>query len=760
MSVCASRLVRFSGQRSFSSLNVAHKRTMRWVPEAYRGAKKPETPRKKINRKSLGLRQETPTWKERRASKASMREMAKKKQDEIKFVGLFSDLIRLSRDYRSFFSSEPLEEDALPAFTDPQKWSAIEDNVNDKRIVLKKMKDQIQLAFKEIHLADEPVEWKQIEKSEDHYRSLCRLLQAIIKVSTSLAEYNKKMIEFVDIAEKCLRELDTFSSDRALVARSSKKWNTREENEKSQQFSLFRIMFEAVSSLEGTAPVNMPTMAHDDLSLGSTQDLYRLVMQAIMATCVDETGALINVEGTDQRSSDESDQNQYFARAKRMVDLLGSMPPDCLPDTDIIEMVLDVLRRVGTLESAQECERIFCKDPANLHRLRFTLILQAYLEAARNETGQRRMNAVQGALSAFQRQWNEKVPRHRVERITHGSLVLECLTVVDPKSMPDICDETEGVIRRTLGNGPYAKFLEDIEMEKPSFDHQLIPIVNSRARIFALSGDATRLAVAKRMVRQLSLFHEEKAGSVHQYPTVDTYNDLFYGIYYHCSKLPAAERAKSMKDEVQYTMSELDVILSSGNKLVWPNNQTFTIILSLLAAWDDSSIGDLGEQILSKMEIRQSFVHNDVRITLAIYHRVLRLWEQASDFLANSRAVDRCVAILDKLELQSSPLLLTSRDFFRIGYPRLYNFELAPTDSTYNLVLNVCAKSPDDHERVAAIALQVATRMRQRGLVHSPDTPILLRKCCDRLSLESEHRKRLEHFIETLQNENTPPALG
>ena len=76
------------------------------------------------------------------------------------------------------------------------------------------------------------------------------------------------------------------------------------------------------------------------------------------------------------------------------------MPTTWLPNTDSLKRVLEMLCRAGTLESARSCHDTFTRHPTNQYRLRFSLVLQAYFEAAKNETSdERRRDAVVEALA-------------------------------------------------------------------------------------------------------------------------------------------------------------------------------------------------------------------------------------------------------------------------------------------------------------------------------------------------------------------------
>ena len=116
-------------------------------------------------------------------------------------------------------------------------------------------------------------------------------------------------------------------------------------------------------------------------------------------------------------------------------------------------------------------------------------------------------------------------------------------------------------------------------------------------------------------------------------------------------------------------------------------------------------------------------------------------------------ACERALRILDRLEVQSTPIAIHDRVIR--GSPTLqglYNLELRPVRKTYKLVLQICVDTAEDRETAADIALQVYRRMIRRGLEHAEDTTSLLFRCAAALPEESEKRREVEDLLASIES--------
>ena len=124
-----------------------------------------------------------------------------------------------------------------------------------------------------------------------------------------------------------------------------------------------------------------------------------------------------------------------------------------------------MLYRAGTLASARLCYDTYKRYPINQNRLRFSLVLQSYLEAAEYDPDEsKRSLAAQEAFDALNREWDVNLPVHRVERIVHSTIVLNCLCAGGSNSnsltLPNACELADEAVKKSLGSVGFAKLLD------------------------------------------------------------------------------------------------------------------------------------------------------------------------------------------------------------------------------------------------------------------------------------------------------------
>jgi hypothetical protein len=735
-----------------------------WVPLAYRGVK-PDVGTEENDRSARESRSKRRP--DRRAShkkyspspiqianEKRREKISSAKEKEGRLLGLHQEFVRLTKEYKQVFSSDPVVKMGNLANLNIQDWR------QEKKVLMKTLMDHLQTVFVDVHQADKQTEWAQIEQTEDVFRSLCRLTRAMIVLATELyREEDSEISEYSELAESALRDLVKFKSERALLVDTTKKWSTQassiasttlrspnslDEVETSSRTWSVQNWFQEVlrsfngpttkkekseenGELEGLA-FDDSEMAHKDPTLGATQPLFRMVIESIAST-VQKDAAV--PEDELRRSKREK---KYAATGERMLNLMEAMPPTWVPEPPIVDQVLAVLSRVGTFESAQKCYEIMKKHPSG-NQLRFSTVLEAFVEAAKYEKDiERREAIVKNAIAALNDRWNvDALPRHRVERINLCSIVLHCISVAGISSSPEMCDDADQLMKRALGGTSYHILKGRISSKQGRVDAQALHLVHYLVQIYASSGDELRLEGARRMLQYMKVKDTEGVGRFIVFPNRDTFNSVLKGLLRrHEAKRSEPDEELSRKD-IRYAMGLLDYMLTSKEIGCWPNEVTFALLFRLMSAVKNGDVGELAEELLSKLEIRRSFPgSHDVKINMSAYHHTLGCWLEVAKLSSGKGVTERALRLLDKLEVQSMPLLLSHLEARTVAqkFP-IYDIDLQPNQHTYRLVMQICAevKDPVERQQAVVLATDVYQRMIDRGITPDTDTEDLLKRC-------------------------------
>jgi hypothetical protein len=715
-----------------------------------------------------------------------------KREKEKRIFSLQQDFMRLALRYRKHFQKDataPLEDDdkgVLPSC----------------RILQKRILD----VLKGIHKPDAPVDLKLLQDTDEDFRSLSRVLQHMGSISCSLTNlsqyYDTDSREYVDLAECLVLQLVKLDQDRSLLVESAKNhWtgNSKEppvsalpastngddeESPPQQQSSVTGWFSRLVEGLvpsfhvaeqqadapgaatleleQATAPVEVDpafTIPQDDISLQATKRLFRNVMASIAST--------VRRWGTEEQQNSFSpatatmvvdDRSAYETTARRMMDLLDRMPSSWAPDTEALCYIMEILCRGGTLRSARMCHAVYNRHTSNRCRLQFTLVLEAYLEAVMRETNKERLLVlVEDVMDALSTHWNSSLPTHRVERIMHCSIALNCMAVAGAGAVPGMCERGELISKRALGGQIYAQLRQEIYAEKPKVDAHTLPVANYLAQLFASSGDDGRVELAKKMLNYM-IQHDRNGGSRFMvFPNVETCNAILFALVKRYEGKSASENdMEAAQADFDFAQCVLDYMYGRSETVCWPNSNTHVFMFRFLDALNPADIGNIAEDLLTTMESRQFLSRSDTdMITLSTYHRVLRYWLQVAKSPPSSKTERRSIAcqkaflLLRRLEVQSIPVALSDSFLSSTVVKNLYNISLRPVRKTYKLVLQICVDTsePNDHDNAASIAFEVYRMMIKRGIDTGDDTQNLLTMCCSRLAPESEKRKEIEEFL-------------
>jgi hypothetical protein len=676
-------------------------------------------------------------------------------------VDLQNSLLRLAKDYRGFFAPD--------AAVDAKQIEAIrvtEKSSNQKK-VLETILKQLKSSLDDIHKSDAPIEWSQIQETEDRFRGICRALQETIMLPSYLCripENSAVLSDFVDVAELALRSLLSIRSERAILVESTRKWSSKTKPVSvppldqpprssfplkvwiSTLFDSFPRTGSAVDKDQTSSVPVAGLLAHEDPSLGAPQNLFRAVMESIAFTVQDKKNRLA-----------------VGKAANRLVEIHDLMPSALwLHSPELAKLVLEMLWKAGTLESARTSRQIF-QRPNKRDELPVALVLHAYVEAAKYEEDSDVLETVAlECLDVLERLWNDNAPPPSDERILQGSLVLKCFSVAEMGSISEMCERADVLVKRVLGRDSYDRLMKDIfSDEATEVDSRALPLINYLVQLYASSGDVTREEQARKMLRYMVQGGQKDLGRSAGYPNVDACNLVLETIWNSYQGKGGIEESKGRQD-LNYAYSLVKYMLRRGEKGCLPDDETFLITFRLLTKISPNDMGDRAEDLLSKMEVCRYFSRSTtVNITLSTYHRVLGCWLESAKSGTSKNACRRAMKLLEKLEIQSSPLLLSNRDMQITTVKNLYDSILQPSIRTYKLLLNIyCAEAEQSQDDNTDVLLAVFKRMVERDLISDdPDTVKLLEKCLAFLPEDSDQRLEVEAYLKEV-TANLPPSAG
>lgn len=784
-----------------------------WVPPAYRGVvpSQDNEGRKKYDRNQRSatgrFEKKRHFEKERRPfvlrrSQSEITELedqeraltAKRKREE-QLISLFQDLVRLSSQYRTQFQKGDISLLPYDSLRDLPLGKFLE-----KRIVA---------ALKGIHEPDAPIDWKQIQKTEEDFRSLCRVLQYMCSISCSLtnvSQYgnNTDSRKYVDLAELLFLQLVQLAQGRSLLVESTRKWsNTLKAiqpanttyngyGDKATQSAIggwfSRFVGNFVPYIKITVPEEKPVTVserdasttvldepfsipnQEDSDLHSPKRLFRRVMSCIASTvrksAVDELNGETSegYKAAKETAKNPVEQQAYEATARRMLDLLDRMPSSWTPDTEAIRYIMEMLCRSGTLQSARMCHVVFQRHTCSQYRLQFSLVLEAYLEATMRETDKEKLAVlVEEVLNVLYMQWDASLPKHRLDRILQCSITLNCMSVAGVGVVPGMCERGGSMAKRALGRQVFSQLKEEMRAEKPRVDPQTLPVINYLAQLYASSGDDVQVGMAKQMLNYMTQHDSYGVGRFMVFPNVDTCNAVLLALIQRYEGKSVNEKdMKAAQVDFDFARGVLEYMYKRSEVECWPNSTTLALMFRFTDARNPADIGNIAEDLLSMIEARQflSQSKDTAKITLSTYHRVLRYWMQAAKSPSFQSAENRDVAcerahyLLEKLEVQSMPIVLSDNFLRFTAVKNLYDINLRPMRNTYKMVLQICVDTsePGDHEKAASIAFQVYLLMIKRGFATGMDTEKLLLTCCNRLAPESTKRKEIEEFFSLIES--------
>ena len=583
--------------------------------------------------------------------------------------------------------------------------------------------------------------------SDDLFRSVCRQLQDTAVVACAVYRHNtqREAVAFVECAEACLRALKKLRAHRAVLF---EQWQKEDET-------------------VGEDPVKKPAWIAPFSGVAEfiSKKIYKLAGAKDEETVVDK--ALLAHEDADLAPSQQSFLNlvEAFTSAsvlypdynEKMVGLIDLLPEESVPEWRTLLSIMEVLCHSGTLEAAQKCNRLFERYSPDVPHLPFNMVLRAYLEAGRKEkTRERKYEIVQDCLRVFEARWDVDQPRHKDERVFQASIVLHCIAVSGICEDCEIVKVAESVVKRCLEDSVFAVLSSAPMTVGVSVDSQpFVPLVNFLARVYASSCNYELVSKAKLMIQ--NILPGAQARYV-RYPNVETINtilDGILGLYQETDDgmtLDPSADLEFIDSLLTYAMSRSES--GAWNFNTWTNEETFHHIMDLYTTLKPENVGERMEELVSHYETRAYFFKSsELSITLATYNQVLwALWEEAKVDQPR-RASQRALSLLKKLQVISTPLLLTQKELATIPDYQLYHLELRPNIKTYELVLNVCADTaaPSEFEMAAEVAYDVMQQQLESPVIMYKKTFMnKIKTCLDRLPAESKLRTQIEELLSQL----------
>jgi hypothetical protein len=806
-----------------------------WVPEAYRGAPKSDYPAPPVGRsdksrkspregkkyssskdtKPRASSQEDDYYKRMRQEERRLDRQIEQQEamhDELVVHG-YASLLRDAAQYDQTLR----EASSLPLQRKPDRPAAlpVSKKNNNSQQVAQLHEDMERTLESLVHASTKNDDKHAVVATEDAYRGLCRALQKTAELAVNMVQtieansetnveiphyLNKKhkklatpVEDYVNLAELALLSLFKLQLARATWVKSALQPTddvTSLEAATPPPSGLFQqlasYMFgdiQPVPSESSDNPLHDPSQyqsseaswAHEEPGLGVTQDLLESVLTVMRGLVVqkkfiaDAFSSNHFDKGSTLRSPEW--QAKVETMAERMCALLDNIPSWWVPRLKLLELVMDVQCRVGTLTSARNCHTTFQRHRNPMDQLRFALVLQAYLAAVKNteETEELRRAAAIEAVNVLHGHWNDVYPRHHVERVLQGTIAMNCLSVADrlsispdaPSDEVDVCELAEGIVKRTLGGKLYKKLERNLAAENPQLDHMSLPPVNYLAHMYANTGDRAKLAIAKKILNVVTTQSRVGVSRTIAFPVVDTANSVLHAVT-NQHKAMSVWKGLDPEADLSFAMRMLDDMLRRREASFWPDNDTFEIMFRLLLVALPGDIGVRGEKLLSQMEVRNLYSSsNRVTITISTYHHVLRCWLEAAKTEKGSTACRKALQLLDKLDAQSSPLLLSDHETRMHSHSQLYNVLLRPTRQTYKLILQTCVETrhADGLEGALEVASEAFARMERNGIAPDQDAAKKLAQCRNRIGERATSKTISDETLELLMKPAENVAL-
>ena len=604
-------------------------------------------------------------------------------------------------------------------------------NESDMSPSNKSFQQQIISVVRSVH-NDVTTNSKQIHDSVADFQSVCQILQQICSSAchlSALRKYNDQDANiYVDLAEYTLLGLVQINNERLLL-RGNKSINSKESaKDKSDTSSQSVVKGWFNQIVEGLTPSllsstpdqnddesdeNEEKKTIDASTMQSMKRLLRNVVTIIVSTTKQPEIPLVAYPTPNSRIGASTDTSRRIIDEKvgqRMTTLLEKAGSIGVCDNDAMICALDYLARTGTLKNARVCHDLHQKYSCAERHVSFTLVLEAYLEALKQETDQEKIRDMIEEVMNIQSAapW---IP-YRAERVLHASTILNCLAVADMGKVDGMCASAELIVKRALREKPFIFFVEEVESDNPSADSQLVPIANFLAHLYATSGQPILVTTS---VKLLKYAMSDAAGfsAMTVFPTRDTCNAVLQTLVQSVNQ----KDDKAIHDDYNFALGILKYMFSKIDMGCTPNQMTYDSVFTLLEATNIGEIGTTSDELLAYIETNNLlYVSSTFSLPYTTYVRVMHCYLKMSktssptaNIHENNLPYRRAAHLLRKLEIRSTPMVLNNVVLGEIAVANLYRPQLRPYFSAYKLVMQICANTSQlqYQDEAADIALEI-----------------------------------------------------
>jgi hypothetical protein len=678
-------------------------------------------------------------------------------EKKARFAETCSNLILLSRRYKDHLAGGSVSK---------APFSVVDEKIvmpsTSTTFLAKQLKD----AFHDIHSTETTLTWNHIISTELIFREISAALQEAIVLPAFLAKEEKSLAkrkEYADLAEFALSSLLSFRSERALLVKSVYNWSSKvappyhRKQTKSSSIKVWvATLFEtAARDIPKTGPYTQAlqmsgSFAHEDHSLGVSQSMFLAVMESIASTI---PSLRLDSMTLDPQVSPEI----VHETLGRLVNMLDKLPSPDSEQSKLFAFVMAIFASLGTLESARNSFGYYQRYSQIIP---FSLVLNVYCEAARREEDHERSDAIADeCFNLVQQEWDESLPEEPVDGVNHLCLALECLFLAKGGTEIDICDRVEALVRRVLTNEQYDSILSDKEAQNVVLPPEgpTIHLLDSLVKVLGSCQEEQRIRRAQKLLGYL-LYYTGWGGSTPSFPSTGACNQLLDGLSWLHRCQPQAVNEETKRNDLEYALSLLRFMQTTGKKCCWPTDSTFQSIFRMLSSVAPDNLGEQAEYVLSNMEMRNPSFSDPIHISLAMYHRVIGCWvEVANKKRTSGKAFERSMFLLEQMEIQSMPLLLTEKELRAASVKGLYHTELQPTVRTYKLILGIFQTEANNaggeiSENSERLFFALVDSINLRGILASePSLRKRVRNCVQLIARESEEKCRIHALLEGLK---------
>lgn len=627
----------------------------------------------------------------------------------------------------------------------------------------------------DIHVNLKPETWSHVKDTEEGYRQICHTVGEMIDLATNIQKLSLKkdskmqqqqrdrqtdpvlLSYYSGIAEQLLGAWIDLQQDRSEFVKTVKAQTSDAGGLTKTWFGWLKneVMDagkEVVSdnTTDADTDASKPPMAHEDPLCGPRLEHFQNIANTVLQT--------LREDMRESRSNANSNQTPFrkIRRAQRLKQLLEKMPQKVVPDVPAIQTLMNAFAIVGSYESARACESLAEKYPDMQDDLLATVLHGFFLAARSSPRNQERTKSAMRADELVRQRWanSSRSDDYEENKFIHGTKALLCLHAVGPDAVPDICKRADTLANLCVGRDNLESVFRSGNLEslwKIARPQITLPFLNCLTLIYASSGDTSRVLLAKRLLLILLKDSDFQSNKDVPFPDVRTCKAVLSGLLaisdkkarltpvnkYQKKSHPSPKDSEGFQETLNYGFELLDLMMAHPQ--CWPDQQYFQYLLRLLLMARPKGVGDVAEQLLSKMHVQECFgLPGFTLVTRKTYEYVLLAWLSAAKQKAPG-AAKRTVDLLDLMEAQSLPLFPADEKG-----SDAYKHCVAPDRSTIQLALSICSsvKIHDEKEEALDCALAIYYRSKKRGINPTSETFSQLFACCANLLPESSKRRQ------------------